>query len=61
MSEVAPAPLRTDNLLDAVEATLRAVDPTAFRVVPILRAAAGRRRQRDRAATRRRAGAPSRR
>jgi arginyl-tRNA synthetase len=26
-----------DNLLDAVEATLRAVDPTAFRVVPILR------------------------
>jgi hypothetical protein len=36
MDEVAP--LRTDNLLDAVEATLRAVDPTAFRVVPILRA-----------------------
>lgn len=32
------APLRTDNLLDAVEATLRALDPTAFRVVPILRA-----------------------
>ena len=27
----------TDNLLDAVEATLRAVDPAAFRVVPILR------------------------
>lgn len=37
MTEVAPAPLRTDNLLDAVEATLRGVDPTAFRVVPILR------------------------
>jgi hypothetical protein len=36
--EVAPTPLRTDNLLDAVEATLRAVDPAAFRVVPILRA-----------------------
>jgi tRNA synthetases class I (R) len=31
------APLRTDNLLDAVEATLRAVEPAAFRVVPILR------------------------
>jgi hypothetical protein len=31
------APLRTDNLLDAVEATLRAVDPGAFRVVPVLR------------------------
>jgi len=31
----------TDNLLDAVEATLRAVDPTGFRVVPILRADAG--------------------
>ncbi len=31
------ATLRTDNLLDAVEATLRAVDPAAFRVVPILR------------------------
>jgi arginyl-tRNA synthetase len=30
-----------DNLLDAVEATLRAVDPAAFRVVPILRADAG--------------------
>ncbi|HXE45749.1 MAG TPA: arginine--tRNA ligase [Conexibacter sp.] len=29
------------NLLDAIEATLRAVDPTAFRVVPILRADAG--------------------
>jgi tRNA synthetases class I (R) len=28
----------TDNLLDAVEATLRAVDPASFRVVPILRA-----------------------
>jgi arginyl-tRNA synthetase len=41
MTEVAPAPLRTDNLLDAVEATLRAVDPAAFRVVPILRADAG--------------------
>ncbi|HEU4701712.1 MAG TPA: arginine--tRNA ligase [Conexibacter sp.] len=41
MSEVAPAPLRTDNLLDAVEATLRAVDPAGFRVVPILRADAG--------------------
>jgi arginyl-tRNA synthetase len=41
MTEVAPAPLRTDNLLDAVEATLRAVDPVAFRVVPILRADAG--------------------
>jgi arginyl-tRNA synthetase len=27
----------TDNLLDAVEQTLRAVDPAAFRVVPILR------------------------
>jgi hypothetical protein len=37
MNEVAPAPLRTDNLLDAVEATLRGVDPAAFRVVPILR------------------------
>jgi hypothetical protein len=36
MDEVAP--LRTDNLLDAVEATLRGVDPAAFRVVPILRA-----------------------
>ena len=36
MDEVAP--LQTDNLLDAVEATLRAVDPAAFRVVPILRA-----------------------
>ncbi len=36
MDEVAP--LRTDNLLDAVEATLRAVDPAAFRVVPILKA-----------------------
>ena len=31
----------TDNLLDALEATLRAVDPVAFRVVPILRADAG--------------------
>jgi len=31
----------TDNLLDAVEATLRGVDPTGFRVVPILRADAG--------------------
>ena len=31
----------TDNLLDAVEATLRAVDPSGFRVVPILRADAG--------------------
>ena len=41
MNEVEPAPLRTDNLLDAVEATLRAVDPDAFRVVPILRADAG--------------------
>ena len=30
-----------DNLLDAVEAALRAVDPAAFRVVPILRADAG--------------------
>ena len=38
MHEVAPTPLQTDNLLDAVEATLRAVDPAAFRVVPILRA-----------------------
>jgi len=37
----APAPLRTDNLLDAVEGTLRALDPAAFRVVPILRADAG--------------------
>jgi tRNA synthetases class I (R) len=37
MDEVAP--LRKDNLLDAVEATLRAVDAGAFRVVPILRAA----------------------
>ncbi|HEX5145723.1 MAG TPA: arginine--tRNA ligase, partial [Conexibacter sp.] len=27
----------TDNLLDSVEATLHAVDPAAFRVVPILR------------------------
>jgi hypothetical protein len=36
MDEVAP--LRTDNLLDAVEATLRAVDPAAYRVVPILKA-----------------------
>ncbi|HEX5145975.1 MAG TPA: arginine--tRNA ligase [Conexibacter sp.] len=35
------APLQADNLLDAVEATLRAVDPAAFRVVPILRADAG--------------------
>jgi hypothetical protein len=41
MTEVARAPLRTDNLLDAVESTLRAVDPAAFRVVPILRADAG--------------------
>ena len=41
MTEVAPAPLRTDNLLDGVEATLRAVDPAGFRVVPILRADAG--------------------
>jgi len=32
------APLRTDNLLDAVEATLRALDPAGYRVVPILRA-----------------------
>ncbi|HKG40219.1 MAG TPA: arginine--tRNA ligase [Conexibacter sp.] len=31
------SPLRADNLLDAVEATLRAVDGDAFRVVPILR------------------------
>ncbi|HEX7290717.1 MAG TPA: arginine--tRNA ligase [Conexibacter sp.] len=31
----------SDNLLDAVEDTLRAVDPAAFRVVPILRADAG--------------------
>jgi arginyl-tRNA synthetase len=30
-----------DNLLDAVEATLRGVDPDGFRVVPILRADAG--------------------
>jgi len=37
MTEVAPTPLRTDNLLDAVEATLRAVDSAGFRVVPILR------------------------
>jgi hypothetical protein len=37
MNEVAPTPLRTDNLLDAVEATLRAVDAAAFRVVPVLR------------------------
>lgn len=36
MSEGSP-PLRADNLLDAVEATLRAVDDQAFRVVPILR------------------------
>jgi hypothetical protein len=35
------APLRTENLLDAVEATLRAVDPAGFRVVPILRADTG--------------------
>lgn len=41
MDEVAPAPLRADNLLDGVEATLRAVDPAGFRVVPILRADAG--------------------
>jgi arginyl-tRNA synthetase len=39
MTEVAPAPLRADNLLDAVEAALRAAAPGAFRVVPILRAA----------------------
>ena len=39
MDEVAE--LRRDNLLDAVEVTLRAVDPAAFRVVPILRADAG--------------------
>jgi arginyl-tRNA synthetase len=31
----------TENLLDAVEETLRAVDPAAFRVVPILRQDAG--------------------
>jgi arginyl-tRNA synthetase len=36
MDEVAP--LQPDNLLDAVEETLRAVDPAAFRVVPILKA-----------------------
>lgn len=41
MAENAAAPLRTDNLLDAVEATLRAADPRAFRVVPILRQDAG--------------------
>jgi len=41
MTEVALAPLRTDNLLDAVESMLRALDPAAFRVVPILRADAG--------------------
>lgn len=34
-------PLRPDNLLDALEATLRAVDAAAFRVVPILRPDAG--------------------
>lgn len=37
MREGTPAPLRPDNLLDGVEATLRAVDPAAFRVVPNLR------------------------
>ncbi len=37
MRDDAPAPLRGDNLLDGIEATLRAVDPHAFRVVPILR------------------------
>ncbi|ADB49437.1 arginine--tRNA ligase domain-containing protein [Conexibacter woesei] len=31
------APLRADNLLDGVEATLRRVDADAFRVVPVLR------------------------
>jgi hypothetical protein len=31
------APLQTDNLLDAVEAKLRALDAAAFRVVPILK------------------------
>ena len=36
MDEVAP--LQTDNLLDAVEATLDAVVRGRFRVVPILRA-----------------------
>ncbi|HMJ02236.1 MAG TPA: arginine--tRNA ligase [Conexibacter sp.] len=37
MAGVADTPLRADNLLDAVEATLRGVDPAAFRVVPVLR------------------------
>jgi arginyl-tRNA synthetase len=37
MREETPALLRPDNLLDGVEATLRAVDQAAFRVVPILR------------------------
>ncbi|HZV74408.1 MAG TPA: arginine--tRNA ligase [Conexibacter sp.] len=37
MRDGASAPLRADNLLDAVEAALRAVDAEAFRVVPILR------------------------
>ncbi|MBB4663281.1 arginine--tRNA ligase [Conexibacter arvalis] len=37
MRDETPALLRPDNLLDGVDATLRAVDPSAFRVVPILR------------------------
>lgn len=37
MRDETPALLRPDNLLDGVEATLRAVDATAFRVVPNLR------------------------
>jgi arginyl-tRNA synthetase len=37
MREATHPPLRADNLLDGVEATLRAVDADAFRVVPNLR------------------------
>jgi arginyl-tRNA synthetase len=37
MRDETPALLRPDNLLDGVEATLRAVDHAAFRVVPNLR------------------------
>lgn len=37
MRDETPALLRPDNLLDGVEATLRAVDQVAFRVVPNLR------------------------
>ncbi|MDW5594612.1 arginine--tRNA ligase [Conexibacter stalactiti] len=37
MRDEKAAPLRADNLLDAVESTLSAVDASAFRVVPNLR------------------------